>query len=428
MKTAFINCRLLDGTKDMKLQEGVTVVVEDGKIVSVGSGEAPADAKVYDLGGKYMMPGLINAHVHLPSSGKPGGSSKTPEQIEKMKKFKPILMYMKGLCKKSARLHLLSGTTTIRTVGGFESFDSEIRDEIKAGKYDGPRILASDMAVSVPGGHMAGVLAYMANTPEEGAAYVRQIHEKFRPDLIKLMITGGVLDAEVRGEPGVLRMKPEIVKACCDEAHRLGYKVAAHVESPLGVKVALENGVDTIEHSAMPDDEIIALFKERGAADICTISPAAPIANLSPAELKLPEAAQFNGKIVLDGIISCAKACAENGIPVGLGTDAGCPYVFHYDTWRELEYFRKATGSTPEAAIYAATLGNAEILGIASETGSVEPGKAADLLVVSGNPLEDFKALKQPSMVVFGGKVLKDPKIKKNEAVDRMLDELMPTV
>ena len=163
------------------------------------------------------------------------------------------------------------------------------------------------MAVSVPGGHMAGVLGFEATSPEEGVAFVDKI-AKDKPDLIKLMVTGGVLDGK-RGEPGELKMNPAIIKACCDEAHKLGYYVAAHVESPEGVKAALENGVDTIEHGARPDDSIITLFKERKAADICTISPAAPIARFDPAVLKLPEDAQFNGEIVLNGLIECAKAC-----------------------------------------------------------------------------------------------------------------------
>ena len=145
------------------------------------------------------------------------------------------------------------------------------------------------------------------------------------------MITGGVLDAEKKGEPGVLRMAPELVRAACDEAHRLGLPVAAHVESPQGVQVALENGVDTIEHGAKPTEEILRLFRERGSALVTTLSPAIPYALFDPAVSHCDEMGQYNGKIVFEGIVDCAKACLAAGIPVGLGTDTGCPFVTHYD-------------------------------------------------------------------------------------------------
>ena len=170
---------------------------------------------------------------------------------------------------------LYSGVTTIRSVGGVEDFDSRLRDDIAAGKKKGPRILAGNMAVSVPNGHMAGSLAYIAHSAEEAVEFVRKIAED-GPDLIKLMITGGVYDATVKGEPGVLRMPAEYVKAACDEAHKLGFHVAAHAESPEGIKIALRNGVDTIEHGAKPDDEMMALFKETGSALVATLSPAPP--------------------------------------------------------------------------------------------------------------------------------------------------------
>ena len=126
------------------------------------------------------------------------------------------------------------------------NYDTIIRDRISKGEIDGPRILASNMAVSVPGGHMAGSLAYEATSARLASAYVRKISAD-KPDVIKLMITGGVLDARVKGEPGELKMPAEYVKAACDEAHKIGLPVAAHAESPEGVRVALENGVDTIE-------------------------------------------------------------------------------------------------------------------------------------------------------------------------------------
>lgn len=426
MKYALTNMHLLSGREDMKPQDGLAVLVDGEKIVDIVAESAvPAEYATRDLGGRYLMPGLINLHVHIPGNGKP---SKKPMDAKKSVKMMTSCGLARKLVemiyKKYANTALLSGVTTIRTVGGLESYDSKLRDKIKQGKVQGPRILASNMAVSVPGGHMAGSLAYEATTPEEAAAFVRQIAED-KPDLIKLMITGGVLDAEQKGEPGVLRMQPALVKAACDEAHRLGLQVAAHVESPEGVRVALENGVDTIEHGAKPDEEILRLFKQRGAALVATLSPALPFALFDREVSNCTEIAQFNGKIVFDGIIDCAKACVAQGIPVGLGTDTGCPYVTHYGMWRELVYFSKFCGVSNAFALYTATCRNAEIAGLGDQLGTVEPGKLADLIVTEGNPLEDLQTLRNVSMVVTGGKIIDHPKVKKMPQVEQELDKFL---
>lgn len=270
---------------------------------------------------------------------------------------------------------------------------------------------------------MAGSLAYEATSAEEAAAYVDRI-AKGKPDLIKLMITGGVLDAEVVGEPGVLRMPPEYVKAACDRAHALGFKVAAHVESPEGVRVALENGVDSIEHGATPDDEIMRLFRERGAFQVSTISPALPYALFDRSVSHATAEQQENGKIVFDGIVALARECLREGIPVGLGTDTGCPYITHYDMWRELCYFVKYGGVTPAFALYSATLLNATLAGIGERTGSVTVGKDADLIVCEENPLSDLTVLRKLSLVVRAGKMYR-PHIKKMKQVERELDKFL---
>ncbi|MBS1400206.1 MAG: amidohydrolase family protein [Clostridia bacterium] len=427
MKTAYLHCILLDGSETMTAQPDMTVIVEDGKITAIEKNlPAPADSgEVIDLDGNYLMPGLINLHVHLPGSGYP---KKKPQDSAKAAKFvmKNALTRALGrrLCEHYAKTELLSGVTTIRTVGGLGNFDSTIRDRIDAGKIAGPRMLVSDTAVSVPGGHMVGSVAYAAESEGECRVLVQKIIGG-RPDWIKLMITGGVLDAKVKGEPGVLKMPPEYVRACCEEAHKAGYRVAAHVESPEGLRVALENGVDTIEHGAEPDEEIISLFKEKKACDICTLSPAIPLAKFDRALTGATELMQYNGNIVFEGIVACAKRALENGIPVGLGTDTACPFVTHYDMWRELEYFRKYVGVSRAFALYTATKRNAEIAGIGDETGSVEVGKSADFLITEKNPLEDFSALRTPRLVSVRGRIFKNPKVKKNKTCERELDKYM---
>ena len=338
MKVAYINGIILNGSEDMRPQKGMMILTDGEKIESVvpQTAKVPEGYQQVDLNGRYIMPGLINMHLHLPASGRP--KKKEEDNVKKVRLLTGNALFrrvVRSMCERYAKTQLMSGVTTIRTMGGVLDVDSQIRDRIDQGKITGPRILAADMAVSVEGGHMVHSLAYAAHSEDEARSLVRKIL-KGRPDVIKLMITGGVLDAKAKGEPGELKMPAEYVKAACDEAHRAGLKVAAHVESTEGVRCALKNGVDTIEHGAVPDQEIIELFKERGACQIATISPALPFALFDRSISGVSEVAQYNGKIVFDGIIECARTCLENGIPVGLGTDTGCPYITHYDMWREL--------------------------------------------------------------------------------------------
>ena len=422
---ALVGGILLDGTRDMVSQTGKVVYVDGGKITAVEEGDVKAGYETVALDGKYLLPGLINMHVHLPASGKPRKKPSDPKKLVKLITSNGLMRSIGvKICEGYAKTELLSGVTTIRTVGGVADFDTMIRDMTASGKILGPRVVASNMAVSVPGGHMAGSLAYEARTAGEAAAYVEKIAAE-KPDLIKLMITGGVMDAEVVGEPGVLRMQPALVKAACDKAHTLGMKVAAHVESPEGVRVALENGVDSIEHGAMPDEDILRLFKERGAFQISTISPAVPYALFDRSISHATYEQQENGKVVFEGIVALARACLANGIPVGLGTDTGCPYITHYDMWRELCYFVKYCGVTPAFALYSATLLNARLAGIDDVTGSVEAGKAADLIVCARDPLADLTALRQLSMVIKDGVRIDHPAVKKLPEVERELDKFL---
>lgn len=427
MKFAYINGIILNGSEDMRPQKGMMILTDGEKIESVvpQTAKVPEGYQQVDLNGRYIMPGLINMHLHLPASGRP--KKKEEDNVKKVRLLtgNALSGELSDRCAKDMqRLKLMSGVTTIRTMGGVLDIDSQIRDRIDQGKITGPRILAADMAVSVEGGHMAHSLAYAAHSQDEARSLVRKIL-KGRPDVIKLMITGGVLDAKAKGEPGELKMPAEYVKAACDEAHRAGLKVAAHVESTEGVRCALKNGVDTIEHGAVPDQEIIELFKERGACQIATISPALPFALFDRSISGVSEVAQYNGKIVFDGIIECARTCLENGIPVGLGTDTGCPYITHYDMWRELNYYHKYCGVSRSFALYTATKLNARLAGIGDVTGSIEEGKCADFVVTKENPLKDLQALRNIDMVVARGHIIRHPKVKKMPEVERQLDKFL---
>ena len=483
MKTAYTDGIILNGKEDMTEQKGYTVVVDQGRIVNIlpPGGLLPSDCEIVSLHGCYLMPGLINLHVHLNSGGRPSAHKKEPEdyvRLVKMATSNPITREMVcAMIRGYAHMQLESGVTTIRTVGGISNYDGRIRNEIEEGirmkkklggaretgrrmslnsavraartgmtripispavpdgigallrggtagsSMPGPRILTANTGITVPGGHVAGSLAYPVYFAEEAAEYVRNI-AKDRPDLIKLMITGGIMDAEREGEPGVLKMSPEIIRAACDEAHKLGLPVAAHVESAEGVLAALRGGVDTIEHGAMPDEEMTALFHETGASLVTTISPVLPLALLDITKTHVRPMDRHNAGVVLCGIIECARNALKEGIPVGLGTDSGCPYVTQYDMWRELQYFQNFCGVTAKYALYTATLGNAKIAGIADETGSIEEGKAADFVITAGNPLESLRALRKPRMIVARGEKV-TPAIKKDVEIEQTLDSLL---
>lgn len=416
----------------MQVQEGQVILVGNERITEIlpaeEAGKRNLKASGYeeiDLQGKYILPGLINMHVHLAGNGKPQKKQRDNEALVKK-------IMSNGLTKAIAyhmvcgfaKDELYSGVTTIRTVGGLGDFDTRLRDDIAAGKKPGPRILAANEGISVPGGHMAGSVAIAADSVEEALQHL-ETSKTQKVDLVKLMITGGVLDAKEKGVPGELKMAPEMVKAVCDKAHTMGYMVAAHVESPEGVKAALKNGVDSIEHGAKADEEMISLFKEHNAFLCTTLSPALPYALFDRFITNASEVEQFNGNVVFEGIIDCAKAAIANDIPVVLGNDVGCPWITQYDFWRELYYFHKYVGVSNAFALYTATCRGAEMAGIGDITGTLESGKCADMIVVEKNPLEDLRVLRNVDMVIAQGKVIRAPKVKKKQIVETELDKFL---
>lgn len=423
MKRAYCNGILLDGTEHMEPLAHKIVLTEDDKITGiVNEGESLEGYEQVDLQGGYLMPGLVNLHVHLAGNGTPSAKPRDNAALVKklMSNALTRAVTYRIVCSY-AKLELLGGVTTIRTLGGIADMDTRCRDAAAAGKVLAPRILAANEGISVPGGHMAGSVAVAAKNNGEALAQLSKASVQ-GVDVVKLMITGGVLDAAEKGTPGELKMPPEMVKAVCDKSHEQGYKVAAHVESPEGVKVALRNGVDSIEHGAKMDEETIRLYKEHGAFLCATISPALPYALFDTAVSGASEKDQYNGRIVFDGIVEGAKTALENGIPVGLGNDVGCPYITQYDFWRELCYFHKYCGVSNQFALYTATLRNAQLAGVGDVTGSIEPGKSADFIVTKKNPLEDLSALRELELVVCRGRAIKKPNPKRKKEIDALLD------
>ena len=423
MKRAYTNGILLDGTEQMEPVRGKVLLTENDKITAIADASVSLDGyEVIDLHGGYLCPGLINLHVHLAGNGKP--SAKPRDNAALVRKILsnrlPRAIAYRLVCSY-AKLELLGGVTTVRTVGGIADFDTRCRDDSAAGTVLAPRILAANEGISVPGGHMAGSVAVAAHNNAEALAQLQKASAQ-KVDLVKLMITGGVLDATEKGTPGEMKMPPEMIKAVCDAAHALGYTVAAHTESPAGVKAALENGVDSIEHGAKMDEETVRLYKERGAYQCTTISTALPYALFDTAVSGASEKDQYNGKIVFDGVIESANTALAIGIPVGLGNDVGCPFITQYDLWRESCYFHKYCGVSNRFALYTATLRNAQLVGIGDVTGSIAPGKSADFIVTRENPLEDLRALQHLELVVCRGRAVKKPSPKRKKEVDALLD------
>ena len=431
---ALLNVTLLDGSEHMEPQRGMAVITEGSKISWVGPAacaQVPSGAREMDMGGAYLMPGLVNMHVHLCGSGKPVSAGNAGDLMRRLDNA-PGRAIVRRVLAGSARQQLASGVTTVRGAGDPLYADIAVRDAIEAGRYVGPRIVAPGTGVTVPGGHGAGLFAQVAESPEQASEQVRENMAR-GADVIKLFVTGGVFDATEPGEPGVLRMSFEVASAACKTAHELGLPVMAHVESTEGVRVALEAGVDTIEHGAPMTPEILDLYRGSAGTQLpgrlpsvtCTISPALPFVLLDPEKTHSTDVQKTNGDIVCAGIIDSAREALDAGIPVGLGTDSSCPYVTQYDMWREVAYFAKYVGVSNAFALHTATQVNAQLLGLGNVTGTIELGRDADILVTRENPLDDLSVLREPLHVMARGVMADRLRVRRNSELDRELDWIM---
>lgn len=426
MKELFKGGNVISGQKDCVSQKEDVLVV-DGKIQKIAPSIEDPEAKVIDCTGRYIMPGLVNMHAHLFGTGKPsknlGSKSKSQARLVKFIHSKLGTKVAVKLVEQAVRQELCSGVTSLRSVGDFSYSDIIVRNKVNAGKALGPHMYCSGAAITVPGGHGDGTFADSGATPEELVKIVddRAAH---KVDWIKITVTGGVMDATKKGSPGELKMPLECAKAICDEAHKQGYRVASHTESPAGMKVAIEGGVDTIEHSAAFDEGDQKILKDRNGALILTFSPALPLYKLPPETTKLNEMCVYNSGVIMTNMIQGGQTAYKAGINVGLGTDASCPFCAQYGMWREVWYFWKMMKVSTSFAIYTGTLKNAEILGVASHTGSVEEGKDADLLILENDPLKDLTAMSKPYLVVKDGVLIKK-KVKHIKLIDENLAKVM---
>lgn len=425
-KYAFINCKVLDGRADMTPQEAVVLVCGDTIEKITSHSKIPDGYEKIDCGGGYLLPGLINLHAHLFGTGTPSkilGGGKAQQRVVKFVHTKLGHRVVDMLVSSAVKTALMSGTTTIRSVGDFVYSDVRVRDKINNGKTVGPRLIVSGPAITAIGGHGYGTFALSSNDIGELRNLVAH-NAEMKVDFIKTCSTGGVMDAKTMGEPAEMKMTIEQLSAVVDEAHKHGLKVASHTESPKGVEVDLLAGVDTVEHGAPVSAEVIEMYKKNGAAYVLTLSPAIPLASLSHEVTKLNPVAESVAKVVMQNMIDGAKQAIAEGLPFGIGTDSSCPFSTQYNMWRELDYLVKFVGVDNRFALHTATLGNATVLGLDKQIGTIEQGKSADMILVAENPLENLRALSQPQKVVVGGRVIHRPKFKKNNAIEEILDTL----
>jgi len=438
---AFINCNIIDGNKDSKIINNGIVLIKNlveqnetpGLIVGVGKANditVPEDYKEVDLKGAYILPGLINAHCHLTGSGKPTKLMKLSDKnMRLLIKFlaTPIgKIILLKLMKSNALNALNAGITTLRSMSDPLYIDLKLRDQIKENKIIGPRLLCAGKGICITGGH-GWIMAFVADSATEIRKAVRQ-NLRMRVDHIKILSTGGVMDARKVGEAGRPQMTIEEIETACFEAHRGGLLVATHCESTDGIREALKGGVDSIEHAAEIPDDLVPLIRNnpkslRGYTVIVpTVSAGMGMAVLPKEDTKITPESFENAKIIEKGMISALQKAYKEGLKFSCGTDASVPYSLQYEVWKELRYYLKYTEMTPQEAIYYATKGNAENMGIDDITGSIEVGKSADLIVVTGNPLENIDYLGDVSKVIIRGHIINNPKVKKA----KKLKELTP--
>ncbi len=388
-----------------------SVVIRNGKIAEVLTGyqSGPAGATLIDLKDKFVLPGLIDSHVHLDSDA--GGNAGLIEAVTDS----PARAAYRAA--GNAKITLMAGFTTVRNLGDGSGATMALRDAVAAGELPGPRIIDAGHMISTTSGHGDATLSMSEELHDsinqenlcDGVESCRQaVRKQIRRgvDVIKIATTGGV-NSRIGAGLG-RQMFDDEVKALVDTAHLYGKKVAVHAHGEDGINMALAAGADSIEHGTMLDDASIKLFKSSGAYYVPTLST---VNGYIERLAKDPDAyppvvlAKVKWRIEVTGK-SLAKAYPA-GVKIAFGTDAGVSK--HGKNADEFELMVKH-GMPASAAIHAATVNAAALLGVDKDVGTIEPGKAADLIAVAGNPISDITTLKSVNFVMKDGRVFKDEK------------------
>lgn len=371
-----------------------TVVIEGNRIKAVlEPGEPfqlPPDARRIDATGKTVMPGLINAHTHICMDARP----------DPMATVREGTLMMAYRAAANAERTIRNGITTIRDLGAADGIDLALKKAIDEGVVKGPRMLVSGKAICMTGGHGHFMGCEVDGADEARKAARQQL--KAGADVIKVMATGGVLTPGV--EPGSPQLTVEELRAAIEEAHKAGKRTATHAQGTTGIANAIEAGVDSVEHGIFLNQKLVDLMAEKGVFYVPTL--AAPYYILKGGlAAGIPEFAVRKTERVWDSHRASFELALRGGVRIGVGTDAGTPLNPHGTITVELELMVEC-GMRAEDALTAATLGNAQCLGIDDRLGSIEPGKLADIILVDGNPLEDLKALDRVVTVIKDGVVV----------------------
>lgn len=393
--------RMLDVESGRVLQNQV-ILIDGERISAVGAAGVtaiPAGARVVDLTASTVLPGLIDAHVHLTSNPRLHGYMALSSS--------DMRSAMYGV--RAARDTLNAGFTTVRNVGASGYADIALRDAINDGDMPGPRMLTAGYALGIQGGHCDNNLLApeykdvgigVADGPWAARAKVREM-TKYGADLIKICATGGVLS---KGDAaGAQQYTLEEMQAIVGEAHKLGRRVAAHAHGASGISDAIRAGVDSVEHASLIDAEGIRLAKEKGTWLVMDIYNDDYILGEGEKAGFLPESLAKEkeiGQLQRDNF----KRAYTAGAKMAFGSDAG---VYpHGDNGKQFFYMVKY-GMTPMAAVQAATINAAELLGWKDKVGSIKAGKFADIIAVSGDPMADVGVLAKVAFVMKGGAVVK---------------------
>ena len=434
---ALSEATIVTGDADGTVLPGRTVVVgADGTIEGVGPSAdtpVPAGYRRVDLTGRFVTPGLINAHAHLFSNGLPVPpflvKESTAAIAAKLARSPLGRVLFTRRARANALTQLHSGVTTIRTVGDVAYEVVQVADEIERGEYVGPRVLASGPLLAITGGHGAPQIALTSDSPWDARRNARRNIQR-GVKAIKISATAGVTDARAVGYAGRPEMTEEEMTGICEGAHNAGIRVAAHAQSAAGIRAALRAGVDTVEHGAALTPEILELFRDNprsltgSSALIPTLLVCVPLVKLDQQTTGVNDISKANAEMVFDEMVQGIHAAHEHGVAIGMGTDSALTYVTHYDAWRELDLLVRLGGLTPAQALHTATRANARILGLDDVTGSIDPGKSADLVVLDANPLDGFRAFRDVRMVVARGAVIDRPSVTRYAELDAQLDTL----
>jgi len=375
---------LYDGSMDAP-RRNVDIVIEEGFVRELRDATGKSDREA-----ACVTPGLVNAHAHLEMSGEPDPMSMVTTTTPMQRMLRAV---------ENASKSVRAGVTTIRDLGATENIAIELRDAIDRGGVAGPRVRAAGKVLCMTGGH-GWPLGRAVDNPWEARKGVRE-QRLAGADCIKLIATGGVL---TKGAvPGLAQLTPEEMTAACEEAHRHGLRVGAHAIGTQGINDALRSGVDSIEHGHMLDDEAIALFKERGAYLVPTLT--APTCILEHAkDGGQPEYVVRKAREVNDHMMRNIRRAFEAGVKIAGGSDAGTPFNYHESYAEEVLLMHKLLGMSPQQALHAATAVAAELIGL--HRGIIAPGEPADFLLLDTEIDRDLNALARPAAVFKAGELV----------------------